>query len=472
MCKLSLGLVRGSSVKQPARRPHLPGVDVRPGSVRQARLEAGLTLEQVAQGEVSRAAIHLIEAGKARPSMRTLEHIAKRTGKPIAFFLADGGGAPRRPVRGSATDPGLDRLEQLALAGEWRALRDTAYGMLPPARGAGEEALVRYYLGRAQVELKEAEDALENLRRARTLFQEIDDGWMVVECMDGEAGALYMLERREALELAEAALRECRKLSPVPLSIEVRILGHIGAIQLTHHQWAKAVAFYEEAVRAAGALRDLSRLARMYNDLSVAYQELGNLTRAASYSHKALALSGMHQDRRWMAMAENNLALVLMKQGDMDAAERYIRSSLAAFEDLHLEREKSHVLLSLGELYLHRDAFAQAQDYISQALELAERLGESMTAALALQFLGRLAARAGDHARTDQVFTRAIALLTSLGVTERLVECHAQYAELLGDRGDKDLAIEHWRQAMAVSRPHTVQGDTAKVLVLTEEFGA
>ena len=446
-------------------------MDIRPGSVRQARLEAGLTLEQVAHGEVSRAAIHLIETGKARPSMRTLEHIVQRTGKPIAFFLVDAGG-PRRRVRGTVTDPGSDHLEQLALAGQWRALRDTAYGMLPPAREAGEEALVRYYLGRAQVELKEAEGARDNLRRARTLFQELGDSWMVVECMDGEAGALYMLERREALELAEAALRECRKLSPVPLSTEVRILGHIGAIQLTHHQWARAVAFYEEAVRTAGALRDLSRLARMYNDLSVAYQEMGNLTRAASYSHKALALYGMQQDRLAMARAENNLGLVLMKQGDLEAAERHISASLASFDELRIEQGKSHVLLSMGELYLHREAFEQAHDYISQALELAERLGESMTAALALQFLGRLAARAGDHAGTNQAFARAIAVLRALGVTERLAECHAQYAEVLGDRGDKDLAIEHWRQAMAVARPYAVPGDTAGVPVLTEEFRA
>ena len=447
-------------------------MDVRPGSVRQARLEAGLTLEQVAQGEVSRAAIHLVETGKARPSMRTLEHIAQRTGKPIAFFLEDGGGAPRRRVRGSATDPGLDHLEQLAVGGEWRALRDTAYGMLLPARGANEEALVRYYLGLAQVELKDAEGALDNFRRARTLFQEVGDRWMVVECMDGEAGGLYMLERREALELAEAALRECRKLNPVPLSTEVRILGHIGAIQLTHHQWAKAVAFYEEAVRAAGALRDLSRLARMYNDLSVAYQEMGNLTRAASYSHKALALYGMQQDHKSMALTENNLGLVLMKQGDLEAAERHISGSLAIFDQLQVERGKSHVLLSMGELYLHREAFAQAKDYITQALELAQRLGESMTAALALQFLGRLAARARDDARTDQLFTQAIALLSALGVTERLAECEAQYAELLGARGEKDLAIEHWRRAMAVSHPHAVQADTAGVPSLTEEFRA
>jgi tetratricopeptide (TPR) repeat protein/DNA-binding XRE family transcriptional regulator len=430
---------------------------VRPGSVRQARLEAALTLDQVGRGEVSRAAIHLIETGKARPSMRTLEHIAQRTGKPIAFFLVDGGRSSQT-FRG-ATDPGLDRLEQLAVAGEWRALHDAAYERLPPVRGAGEEALVRYYLGRAQVELKEAEPGIDNLRRARTLFQETGDGWMVVECLDAEAGALYGLERPEALEVAMVALRECRNLSPVPLSTEVRILGHIGAIQLTHHQWNKAVSAYEEALRAAGSLRDLGRLARMYNDLSIAYQELGNLTRAGSYSHKALALFSMQADRLAVARAENNLGLVLMKQGDLDAAERHIRTSLQVFEELRVEREKSHVLLSLGELYLRREDRENAGAFVGQALEHADRLGEPMTAALALQFLGRLAARAGDHVRVDEAFGRAIALLTALGVPERLAECHALYAELLGSRGDKDRAIEHWRQAVAVTRPHVGQSE-------------
>jgi tetratricopeptide (TPR) repeat protein len=210
----------------------------------------------------------------------------------------------------------------------------------------------------------------------------------------------------------------------------------------------------------------------MYNDLSIAYQEMGNLTRAASYSHKALALYGMQQDHRSIAQTENNLGLVLMKQGDLDGAERHISASLAIFDEVHMERGKSHVLLSMGELYLYREAFGQAEDYITQAFDLAERLGESMTAALALQFLGRLAARAGDDTRTNQVFTQAIALLTALGVTERLVEAEAQYAEILGARGEKDLAIEHWRRAMAASRPHAVRADTASVPALTQETPA
>ena len=63
------------------------GVSVREGSVGEARREARLTLAQVAGDKLSRTAIHLIEKGRTRPSVETLQLIARQTRKPIEFFL-------------------------------------------------------------------------------------------------------------------------------------------------------------------------------------------------------------------------------------------------------------------------------------------------------------------------------------------------------------------------------------------------
>src|SRR5450759_1056853 len=65
------------------------GIAVRNGSVRQARLEAQLSLAQVADGQVSRTAIHLIENGRVKPSLETLRVIARQTRKPIEYFLLE-----------------------------------------------------------------------------------------------------------------------------------------------------------------------------------------------------------------------------------------------------------------------------------------------------------------------------------------------------------------------------------------------
>ena len=62
------------------------GVAVDPQRIRQARLEAGLSLRAVAGEEISPTFIHFVERGISRPSRPVLALIARRTGKPIGYF--------------------------------------------------------------------------------------------------------------------------------------------------------------------------------------------------------------------------------------------------------------------------------------------------------------------------------------------------------------------------------------------------
>src|SRR5437867_13275868 len=79
------------------RRGRRRGVEIRPGSVKQARQESGLSLGQVARSDLSRTAIYFVETGKAKPSIETLRLIAERTNKPLEFFLGQGAAASLDP---------------------------------------------------------------------------------------------------------------------------------------------------------------------------------------------------------------------------------------------------------------------------------------------------------------------------------------------------------------------------------------
>jgi DNA-binding XRE family transcriptional regulator len=87
------------------RRRRPPGVDIRAGSVREARAMAGLSLAKVAGNELTPMAIHHLESGRSRPSMATLMLVATRTKQPLSFFLdgaapaSDGVDAPPRRGR-------------------------------------------------------------------------------------------------------------------------------------------------------------------------------------------------------------------------------------------------------------------------------------------------------------------------------------------------------------------------------------
>lgn len=81
-----------------ARRGRLPGISVDPSRVRAARLAAGLSLADIASGQVSRTQIYFVEHGKSRPSQRVLELIARRTRKPVRFFVVSKPAAPEPPL--------------------------------------------------------------------------------------------------------------------------------------------------------------------------------------------------------------------------------------------------------------------------------------------------------------------------------------------------------------------------------------
>lgn len=57
--------------------------------LRKARLEAGLSQRQLCGDTITRNMLSQIENGSARPSMVTLEYLAKQLGKPISYFLEE-----------------------------------------------------------------------------------------------------------------------------------------------------------------------------------------------------------------------------------------------------------------------------------------------------------------------------------------------------------------------------------------------
>jgi transcriptional regulator with XRE-family HTH domain len=63
------------------------GISVDPARVREARIAAGLSLAALARDDVSRTFIHFVETGRARPSKAVLDLIARRTRKPVRYFL-------------------------------------------------------------------------------------------------------------------------------------------------------------------------------------------------------------------------------------------------------------------------------------------------------------------------------------------------------------------------------------------------
>src|SRR5215471_2272770 len=72
------------------RERRLRGVAINAAALKQARLDAGLSLAELAGDSMSRQAVHLFETGRARPTLAKLRLIVERLGNTsVEAVLAD-----------------------------------------------------------------------------------------------------------------------------------------------------------------------------------------------------------------------------------------------------------------------------------------------------------------------------------------------------------------------------------------------
>jgi tetratricopeptide (TPR) repeat protein len=434
------------SNRQAKPRGRLPGVEVDSSRIRQARLDAGLSMAKLAEPELTRQAIFLIEAGQTRPTMPTLEIIARRTGKPIEYFLPVSNDS--QPAHGqSVADARVEELQAFCLQQQFASAITLGLEMIRQPMSRRLEAYVRQYLGQALIRSSRPDEGLEHIRRAQALLEVEPDPWLAVECGDWEASALYLKEDSRALAVAERTLELCRTTEPRLPGTEARILEHIASIHVKNHSFERAIDFYEQALRAAGAVRDLPRLGRTYHGLSIAYQQRGDLAKAVEYTHKALALYALEHDTALLARGENELGLLLMRQGQMARAQEAFHSALSRFEAAGTEVAKSHILLSLGELQLRTGHHRDGIETVKKAIDMAKRLDERLAVASGHELMGRLLEKVGRRDLADKEFRLALKLLRVDGARDRLAETHAVYAEVLEARSDNRSASRHWKEA-------------------------
>jgi tetratricopeptide (TPR) repeat protein len=396
-------------------------VAVNAAALKRARVEAGLSLSEVAGDSMTRQAVHLFETGRTRPTLDKLRLIVERLGNiSIESALAD------------VSEDGLAELDERQ---RFEELDELATQLLHDVNSTKRtRAIATYYAGRAVLNKAPAR-ALVLFRRARRLLVRVADALMAAEAMDWEAAALYLLQDVSATEVGVEALERYRVLPDRLPHVEARMLEHLGTYRLQRGEHASAIDHYREALDVAGARLDLARLASIYHGISLGCYHAGQTSQALEYMERAVHFFRTEHEVRGpvsanLARAENDYGVHLMRGGQWERAEEMIRASLGHYEELGVGSGRTHALLSMGELHQLRGRMDEAVDWTVQAVEHSQRLDETVAQAKAYQQLGELWAAGGNIDGFEACFDRALEILDRAELPERRAECLARYGRI------------------------------------------
>ena len=405
--------------------------------IKAARLAAGLTQQQLADGRYTKAYVSALENGLSKPSMAALNFLAARLGLPSSKFLED------QPA-------GWTRLAadlELA-AGRWDQAVDAYRSLLDHETDRARRAELLLGLAEGLAGLDRGHDAAAAAAEAAQLFgtagrdaeAALANYWL--SCGEYQQG-----NTSEARAILEAILSKVRAGLKVEPDFQVRVLMALSSNASQDGEHQSALAYLSE-IRGLSEFLDDRRRGVYYFDLAHSYRETGDYEAAIRTGMIGLALLHAAQAEYEWAGLQNGLARSYLALGNTARAQEAVAGARAVFERLGDRRWLSYVTEAEAQIALAQGDTSRAGQLAAEALRLAEETSDQKGIMAALLTLGH--ARAKDAAPDDVMglYERAVDLALREGKPARIRDVLGEYADVLAAQGQHERALEIMRRAL------------------------
>jgi transcriptional regulator with XRE-family HTH domain len=406
--------------------------------IRQARLQAGLTQQQLAGDRYTKAYVSALENGSSKPSMAALNYLATRLGISATVLLA-----------GEADHWSRLEGDVLLASGRWQEALDIYDRHLVEAPSGGARAELLRGRAEALARLDHGPEAAAAGSEAAEIFdrlgREADAAlaryWVAVgEYLQGNAG--------EARRLIEAILAKVRAGLRVEPDFHLRLVIALAAVETRDGEYDQALAYLSEVRGLADTLDDRRR-ATYFFDLAHGYRETGDYEAAVRTGYASLTLfAAMHADAETAAL-ENDLALAFLKLGNLSRAQEFAASARTRFEALGDMRWLAHIADTEAQIALAGSDLDRAATLAEQAIEGAELTGNQKALIDALVTRAQIRWRCGAGESADGDFARAADLARASGSRGRIREVLGAWSEMLAESGDLRRAYDLTREALS-----------------------
>jgi transcriptional regulator with XRE-family HTH domain len=407
--------------------------------IRQERLKAGLTQQQLAGERYTKAYVSALENGLSKPSVAALNYFATRLDTTATVLMA-----------GEADHWTRLEADVLLASGRWQEALDIYDGHLAEARG-----------GRARAELLRGRaEALSRLDRGPGAAAAGSEAAEIFDRLGREADAAlarYWVANGEYLQgnvtegrrLLEAILAKVRAGLRVEPDFHLRIVIALAAVETRDGEYDRALGYLSE-VRGLAEKLDDRRRATYFFDLAHSYRETGDYEAAVRTGYASLTLFGAMGAESETAALENDLALAFLKLGNLTRANELVASARTRFEALGDIRWMAHIADTEAQIALAGSSIEQAATLVEQAIQGAESTGNEKALMDALVTRAQIRRQRGDREGADGDFARAADLARASGSRGRIREVLGAWSEMLAESGNLRRAYDLTREALAV----------------------
>lgn len=423
--------------------------------VRALRKEMGMTQQDLAGDEFTKSFISQIEKNHARPSLRSLQIIADRLGKPISYFLDDDYSPP-------SLDPDkVDHLTLLACHLEQEGKIADAINYYKEALSLADKAdnprrgQLYFYLGKAYRRLGQIPNAMQMLEMAGIELEMASD-WELLSYTYNSLGDLQLNQGSlgAAIVSFEKALESTeRHLERLP-GLQTMTLTNLGIAYARLEQYEKAqhnllLALDQSAsnqtyYKYGDICMALGYIAFHRQDLDTAYR----LTIRAWHFYAAI------ENEDLQIQCQINLGSIQRARQEFAVAEKQLTEAAAKASAAGLAFHEAHAYEELAEVYLAWKPESVERLTKAQAvLEKARGLYTDTARLTAVQqLLAEVYVHQGRISDAINVLTGTAEALEKAESKLQLAEVYSRLGELYQLQGDTERATTFLHQSVNIFR--------------------
>ena len=155
-----------------------------------------------------------------------------------------------------------------------------------------------------------------------------------------------------------------------------------------------------------------------------------------------------------LGLAYGHMGQLASREGRRMEALRHLNTALTLFEQYDDKRRIAHVSCNLGNVYLKKAEYEQAQAAFRRSFNLAEQLGDDPLKSVIYSNFGELAAATGDLEESERWYRKALDLTVLTNDREYISNWNSALATVLQEQGKLEEAAFCIRQALAVGRAY------------------
>ena len=253
---------------------------------------------------------------------------------------------------------------------------------------------------------------------------------------------------KKAIEIIKQDLHNAKELGDS--ADEGTTFDDLGLAYYQLGDFKQATKYHKQYLSIAKGLKDKADECCAYHNLGSAYEKLGDFNQAIEYHKQLLSIAGELRDKACEVHAYKHLAWAYKELGDFNQAIEHLRQHLNIAKELGDRAGEGSAYNNLGVAYQMLGDFNQAIEYHKQLLRIAGELRDKAYEGLAYKHLALAYKGLGDFNQAIEYLRQHLSIAKELGDRAGEGSAYNNLGSAYHNMGDFNQAIEYHKQHLSI----------------------